>query len=143
VRTGDPNLNVILETLTGHGARAIMAQRYLPEIAQGDKRILVVRGKPAPYCLARIPREGDTRGNLASGGTGIARPLTERDREIAEAVGAALLDSGILLAGLDVIGAHLTEINLTSPTCMVEIAQQTGFSVAGMMLDALEDECRR
>jgi glutathione synthase len=141
VREGDPNRNVIIETLTRMGAETIMAQRYIPEIADGDKRVLVIAGEPAPYCLARIPMAGETRGNLASGGTGVARPLTARDREIALAVGPRLHAEGLLLVGLDVIGDYLTEINVTSPTCMQEIEQQTGFSVAAMFVDALERTC--
>ena len=134
----DPNRNVIIETLTGYGARSIMAQRYIPEIRDGDKRILLIAGKPVPHCLARIPKAGETRGNLAAGGTGIARPLSKRDLEIANALGPELASRGLLLVGLDVIGDWLTEINVTSPTCFQEIAQQTGFDVAGMFLDALE-----
>jgi glutathione synthase len=120
-RTGDPNLSVILETLTEHGHRQIMAQRYLPEIIAGDKRILMIDGEPVPYCLARIPAQGETRGNLAAGGRGEARPLTEHDRWIAAQVGPALRERGLLFVGLDVIGTHLTEINVTSPTCIREI----------------------
>jgi glutathione synthase len=115
-----------------------MAQRYLPEIARGDKRILVIDGVPAPHALARIPRAGESRGNLAAGGTGVAQPLSARDREIAEGVGPALREAGLLIVGLDVIGEHLTEVNVTSPTCMREILDQTGFSVAAMVLDALD-----
>jgi glutathione synthase len=142
VRRDDPNRNVIVETLTCCTARTIMAQRYLPAIAQGDKRILLIGGEPVPFALARIPKAGETRGNLAAGGTGVAQPLTVRDREIAERLAPILHGRGILLAGIDVIGDHLTEINVTSPTCFVEIEQQTGFDVAGMFLDALERECK-
>ncbi len=138
----DPNRNVIIETLTDYGARSIMAQRYIPEIRDGDKRILLIAGKPVPHCLARIPKPGETRGNLAAGGTGVAWPLTARDREIAEAIGPRLAERGLLLVGLDVIGDWLTEINVTSPTCFREITDQTGFNVAGMFLDALEAACR-
>jgi glutathione synthase len=138
VRSGDPNLNVILETLTHYGNRTIMAQRYIPDIAKGDKRVLVIDGEPVPYALARIPKPGETRGNLAAGGTGVAQPLSARDREIAESLGPELKAQGLLLVGLDVIGDWLTEVNVTSPTCLVEIAQQTGFNSAGMLLDALE-----
>ena len=138
VRRDDPNFNVIVETLTRHGARSVMAQRYLPDIVKGDKRVLVIDGEPVPYCLARIPRPGETRGNLAAGGKGVAQPLSPRDREIAQSLGPTLKAHGLLLVGLDVIGDYLTEVNVTSPTCMVEIAQQTGFNVAGMMIDALE-----
>jgi glutathione synthase len=142
LRTGDPNIGVVLETLTGCGARAIMAQKYIPEISEGDKRILLIDGKPAPYALARIPKPGETRGNLAAGGTGVARKLGKRDQEIAEALAPHLVNEGLLLVGLDVIGDFLTEINVTSPTCMQEIEQQTGFSVAAMAIDALEANCR-
>jgi len=142
VRRDDPNRNVIVETLTCCTARTIMAQRYLPAIAQGDKRILLIGGAPVPFALARIPKAGETRGNLAAGGTGVAQPLSARDREIAEHLAPILHGRGILLAGIDVIGDHLTEINVTSPTCFVEITQQTGFDVAGMFVDALERECK-
>jgi glutathione synthase len=138
VRTDDPNIGVIIETITEHGSRTIMAQRYLPEIRDGDKRVLLIDGVPAPYALARIPKAGETRGNLAAGGTGVARPLTERDREIAGTVGPVLRDLGLTLVGLDVIGTHLTEINVTSPTGMQEIAQQTPCDPAALMIDALE-----
>ena len=139
VRAGDPNFSVIIETLTNHGARTIMAQRYLPEISNGDKRVLVIGGEPVPFCLARIPQPGETRGNLAAGGTGVARELTARDREIAETLGPQLMAAGLLLVGLDVIGDCLTEVNVTSPTCFQEITQQTGFNVAGMLLNKLEN----
>ncbi len=138
VAARDPNRNVIVETLSDYGARTVMAQRYIPEILQGDKRVLVIDGKPFSHCLARIPREGETRGNLAAGGTGVARPLTARDREIGEAVGVELVRAGIVFAGLDVIGDWLTEVNVTSPTCIVEIAEQTGQDAARTLLDRLE-----
>lgn len=138
VRAGDPNISVIIETLTQYGQRTIMAQRYLPEISNGDKRVLVIGGEPVPFCLARIPQAGETRGNLAAGGTGVARELTARDREIAETLGPQLMDAGLLLVGLDVIGDCLTEVNVTSPTCFQEITQQSGFNVAGMLLNKLE-----
>jgi glutathione synthase len=138
VRRDDPNLNVIIETLTSDGTRTIMAQRYIPEISDGDKRVLVIGGKPAPYCLARIPKAGETRGNLAAGGTGVARELTARDRLIAETLGPQLAAAGLLLVGLDVIGSYLTEVNVTSPTCFQEITQQTGFNVSAMLLNQLE-----
>lgn len=134
----DPNRNVIIEMLTGEGTISIMAQRYIPEIRDGDKRILLIAGKPVPHCLARIPKAGETRGNLAAGGTGVARPLTKRDLEIAAALGQTLAARGLLLVGLDVIGDWLTEINVTSPTCFREITEQSGFNVAGMFIDALE-----
>ncbi|MCC6074405.1 glutathione synthase [Pseudomonas sp. GCM10022188] len=136
-RHGDPNLSVILETLTGHGSRQIMAQRYLPAIKDGDKRILMIDGEPVPYCLARIPAQGETRGNLAAGGRGEARPLTERDRWIATQVGPTLRDLGLLFVGLDVIGEHLTEINVTSPTCIREIDAAFGTDIAGQLMDAI------
>jgi glutathione synthase len=137
-RANDPNLSVILETMNQFGARSVMAQRYLPQIAQGDKRILLIDGKPAPYALARIPKAGESRGNLAAGGRAQAQPLSARDLEIAHALGPRLAKRGLLLVGLDVIGDSLTEVNVTSPTCFQEIADQTGFSVAGMFMDALE-----
>jgi glutathione synthase len=138
VTDADPNRFVIVETITAHGRRSVMAQRYIPEIRDGDKRILLIAGKPVPHCLARIPKPGETRGNLAVGGTGVARPLTERDREIANALGPVLAGRGLLLVGLDVIGDYLTEINVTSPTCFREITDQTGFDVPAMFIDALE-----
>lgn len=134
----DHNVGVILETLTHYGTRTVMVQRYIPDIAQGDKRILLIAGKPVPYSLARIPKPGETRGNLNAGGIGVAQPLTPHDRKIAEAIGPALYDKGLILVGLDVIGDYLTEINVTSPTCMQEINDQTGFNSAEMMVDALE-----
>ncbi len=138
VRADDPNRNVILETMTDLGRRTVMAQRYLPDIAHGDKRVLVIDGRPFGHCLARIPRAGETRGNLAAGGTGVARPITPRDREIGERVGRELVAAGIVFAGLDVIGDWLTEVNVTSPTCIVEIARQTGANAAKDLLDVLE-----
>jgi glutathione synthase len=138
VASGDPNRNVIVETLVRDGAKSVMAQRYIPEIREGDKRILLIAGKPVPHCLARIPKPGETRGNLAAGGTGVAKPLSRRDLEIANALGPELAREGLLLVGLDVIGDWLTEINVTSPTCFREITAQTGFDVAGMFLDAVE-----
>jgi len=134
----DPNRNVIVETLARNGAKSVMAQRYIPEIRDGDKRILLIAGKVVPHCLARIPKAGETRGNLAAGGTGVAKPLSRRDLEIANALGPELARQGLLLVGLDVIGDWLTEINVTSPTCFREITEQTGFDVAAMFLDALE-----
>jgi len=142
VRADDPNRNVIVETMAGDAERTIMAQRYVPEIAKGDKRVLVIEGRPFPFCLARIPKAGETRGNLAAGGTGVAQALSARDREIGEAVGAELAKAGIVLAGLDVIGDYLTEVNVTSPTCIVEIAQQTGENAAKPLLDAFERRAR-
>lgn len=138
VRADDANHNVIIETLTEDGARTLMAQRFIPEIAQGDKRVLLIDGEPVPYCLARIPKAGETRGNLAAGGRGVAQPLSESDLAIARKLGPVLAARGLLLVGLDVIGDRLTEINVTSPTCFVEITEQTGFDVAAMFVDALE-----
>jgi glutathione synthase len=138
VKADGLNLGSIIETLTGNGARTIMVQRFIPEIAHGDKRILLIGGQVVPYCLARIPQNGEVRGNLAAGGLGVARPITERDREIGEALAPILSKRGLLLVGLDVIGDYLTEVNVTSPTCFQEITQQTGFNVAAMFVDALE-----
>jgi len=138
VRADDPNRNVIVELMAHGGARSVMAQRYIPEIRDGDKRILLIDGKPVPHCLARIPKAGESRGNLAAGGTGVAQPLSARDRDIAAALGPKLAARGLLLVGLDVIGDYLTEVNVTSPTCFREIQDQTGFDVAGMFVQALE-----
>jgi len=139
----DHNIGVVIETLTHYGRRTVMAQRYIPEIVKGDKRIILIDGKPVPYVLARIPKPGETRGNLAAGARGIAQELSPRDRAIAAAVGPALAAQGMLLVGLDVIGDYLTEINVTSPTGMREIMDQTGFDVAGMMIDAVEKAVTR
>lgn len=136
-REGDPNLSVILETLTNHGRQQIMAQRYLPAIVDGDKRILMIDGEPVPYCLARIPAQGETRGNLAAGGRGEARPLTGRDLEIARTVGPELRKRGLLFVGLDVIGEHLTEINVTSPTCIREIDKAFDTRIGERLMDAI------
>jgi glutathione synthase len=137
----DPNISVILETITEFEQRTIMAQRYLPAIKQGDKRVIVINGEPLPYALARVPKAGETRGNLAAGGTGVAQLLTARDQEIALTVGKVLKAEGLFLVGLDVIGEHLTEINVTSPTGMVEIAAQTDCKPAKILMDALEAQC--
>jgi glutathione synthase len=138
VRADDPNRNVIVETMAEFGARSVMAQRYIPAISAGDKRILLVGGRPVPYALARIPKAGETRGNLAAGGRGVAQPLSRRDLEIAETLAPQLAPRGLLLVGLDVIGDYLTEVNVTSPTCFREIMDQTGCNVAGLFVDALE-----
>jgi len=138
VRVDDPNRNVIIETLAHYGARTVMAQRFIPEIADGDKRIVLIDGRPIPHALARIPKPGETRGNLAAGGLGVARALTARDREIAESIGPKLAAEGLFVVGLDVIGDFLTEVNVTSPTGFVEITKQTGFDVAGSFAEALE-----
>jgi glutathione synthase len=137
VRRDDPNRNVIIELMAQGGARSVMAQRFIPEIRDGDKRILLIDGKPVPYSLARIPKAGESRGNLAAGGTGVAQPLSPRDQAIAQALGPRLAGRGLLLVGLDVIGDWLTEVNVTSPTCFREIQDQTGFDVAGMFVEAL------
>lgn len=134
---GDPNLSVILETLTAHGTQQIMAQKYLPAIKDGDKRILMIDGEPVPYSLARIPAAGETRGNLAAGGRGVAQPLTEKDRWIAEQVGPELRKRGLLFVGLDVIGEHLTEINVTSPTCIREIDNAYDTKIGDQLMDAI------
>ncbi|MCF8168363.1 MAG: glutathione synthase [Rhodoferax sp.] len=138
VRQDGLNLGSITETLNRDGAQTVMVQKFLPAIADGDKRVLVIGGKPVPYCLARIPQGGEVRGNLAAGGKGVAQALNDRDRAIAEALGPILAARGLLLVGLDIIGDRLTEINVTSPTCFREISDQTGFDVAGMFMDALE-----
>lgn len=138
---GDPNLNVILETLTGGGRLLAMAQRWLPEIAQGDKRILLVDGAPVEYCLARVPQGDEFRGNLATGGRGEGRPLTDRDRWIAARVGPEMKRRGMLFVGLDVIGDWLTEVNVTSPTCIRELDAQFGLNIAGLLFDAIEARC--
>ena len=139
-RVGEQGLNLgaIIETLTQHGARTIMAQRYIPEIVDGDRRVLLIGGKVVPYCLARVPQAGEVRGNLAAGGRGVAMAISQRERDIAETLAPVLHQRGLLLVGLDVIGNYLTEINVTSPTCFQEITQQTGCDVAGMFIDALE-----
>ncbi len=137
-RGDDPNLNSILETLAGDDRRFVMAQKFIPEIDKGDKRILVVNGKPVPYALARIPQGTDFRGNLAAGGRGVGQPLSERDIWIATEVGPELVRRGILLAGLDVIGDYLTEVNVTSPTCVRELDAQFGLNIAGTVFDAIE-----
>ena len=138
VRADDPNRNVIVEIMSQGGARTVMAQRFIPEIAEGDKRVLLIAGQAVPHCLARIPRPGESRGNLAAGARGVAQPLSARQHEIAAALGPTLAARGLLLVGLDVIGDWLTEVNVTSPTCFREIQDQTGFDVSGMFMDALE-----
>jgi glutathione synthase len=138
VRADGLNLGAITETLNAGGATTVMVQRFVPEIAQGDKRILVIGGQPVPFSLARIPQGTEVRGNLAAGGKGVAQPLSARDREIAQALGPVLAARGLLLVGLDVIGECLTEINVTSPTCFQEITEQAGFDVPAMFVDALE-----
>ena len=135
------NLGSIIETLNQGGAQSLMVQKFLPEIVDGDKRVLIIGGKPVPYSLARIPQGSEVRGNLAAGGKGVAQPLSARDYEIAHALGPVLHSRGLLLAGVDVIGDYVTEINVTSPTCFQEIQQQTGCDVAALFIDALEEAC--
>lgn len=132
------NLGSIIETLNQDGATSVMVQKFLPAIAQGDKRVLIIGGKPVPFCLARIPQGNEVRGNLAAGGKGVAQPLNDADRAMAEKLGPVLLQRGLLLVGLDVIGDKITEINVTSPTCFQEIQQQTGCDVPALFIDALE-----
>lgn len=132
------NLGSIVESLNEHGSRTLMVQQFLPEIEQGDKRVLIIGGQPVPYCLARIPQGGEVRGNLAAGGRGVAQPLTDADRAVAQAIGSVLAPRGLLLIGLDIIGTKVTEINVTSPTCFREIHDQTGCNVAALFMDALE-----
>jgi len=138
VKADGMNLGSIVEMLSENGARSVMAQKFIPQITDGDKRILLIGGQPVPYSLARIPQGNEVRGNLAAGGLGRAQPLSARDREIAETLGPELFSRGLLLVGLDAIGDYLTEVNVTSPTCFREIMDQTGFDVAGMFIDALE-----
>ncbi len=139
VKADGLNLGSIIETLNQQGASTVMVQKFLPEITDGDKRVLIVGGRPVPFCLARIPQGGEVRGNLAAGGKGVARPLSARDREIAEILGPVLRARGLLLVGVDVIGDCVTEINVTSPTCFQEIYDQTGCDVAALYIDALEE----
>ncbi len=140
VQPGDPNVSVILETLTRHGSQTIMAQKFIPEIVDGDKRILMINGEAVPYCLARVPLAGETRGNLAAGGQGRAQPLTERDAWIAAQVGPTLKEKGLLFVGLDVIGDYLTEINVTSPTCVREIDAGFDLDIGADLMDCIEGE---
>jgi glutathione synthase len=138
VKADGMNLGSIIEMLSHDGARSVMAQKFIPEIKDGDKRILLIGGQPVPFALARIPQGNEVRGNLAAGGLGVAQPLTEHDRKIAGTLGPVLAARGLLLVGLDAIGNYLTEVNVTSPTCFREIMDQTGFDVAAMFIDALE-----
>jgi len=142
VKPGDPNVSVILEMLTQHGSRTIMAQKFIPQIELGDKRILMINGEPVPYCLARVPLAGETRGNLAAGGSGRPQPLTERDQWIAAQVGGSLREKGLLFVGLDVIGDYLTEINVTSPTCVREIDAAYELDIAGQLMDCIVGELK-
>ena len=137
LRRDDPNTNVVIETLTAHESRYAMAQRFIPEITQGDKRILLIEGEPIPYALARVPAPGETRGNLAAGGTGVGVPLSERDRWICAQVGPMLRQKGLLFVGLDVIGDYLTEINVTSPTCIRELDRLYNLHISAKLMDAI------
>ena len=143
VKSDGLNLGSIIETLTDNGRNTIMAQKFIPAIEKGDKRVLVIGGKPVPFVLARIPQNGEVRGNLAAGGLGVAQPISPREREIAEALGPVLAERGLLLVGLDVIGDFLTEVNVTSPTCFQEIHDQAGFDVAAMFIDAVEQKVNK
>jgi len=140
VRAGDPNRNVIIETLTGHGTRYAMAQKFIPEISDGDKRIIVIDGNPVPFALARVPSAGENRGNLAAGGSGIGVALSDKDREIVETVAPRLRDQGIVFAGLDVIGDFLTEVNVTSPTCIRELDEMYGLNISATLMDCIEQK---
>ncbi|MFK7975985.1 MAG: glutathione synthase [Halioglobus sp.] len=143
VKPGDSNINVILEILTNEGKQTIMAQKFLPQIKAGDKRILIINGEPVPYCLARVPLAGETRGNLAAGGRGVAQPLSERDWEIANTVGPTLREKGLLFVGLDIIGDYLTEINVTSPTCIREIDAAYDLDIGGQLMDCIAGELEK
>jgi glutathione synthase len=140
IMEGDANLGVVLETLTDFGRQQIMGQVFIPEIVNGDKRILLIDGEPVPYALARVPLAGEARGNLAAGGTGEGRPLTERDRLIAETVGPELKRRGLKFVGIDVIGDYLTEVNVTCPTCIRELDAQFSLDIAGMLMDSIEKQ---
>ncbi len=143
LKENDSNVGVIIETLTDHQQRYCMAQAFIPEIKDGDKRILIVDGEPMPYCLARIPAKGETRGNLAAGGTGVARPLSESDWHIANSIGPKLKEKDLIFVGLDVIGDKVTEINVTSPTCIQEIDNAFGTDIAGKLMDAIEKRIKQ
>lgn len=138
VNPRDPNLSVIIETITQHGNKTVMAQKFIPEISQGDKRILLINGEAVPYALARIPAEGETRGNLAAGGRGVGMPLTEREQWICQQVGPTLKKMGLIFVGIDVIGDYLTEINVTSPTCIRELDTQFGINIGMQLMDCLD-----
>lgn len=142
LRFGDENTNVIIEVMTKHGRHLIMAQRYIPEIEQGDKRILMIDGEPVDYALARIPEAGEHRGNLAAGGSSVGQALSERDRWICKEVGPTLRKKGLLFVGLDVIGDYLTEINVTSPTCIRELDKQFDLNISAQLMDVIAEKCR-
>ena len=143
ITENDPNVGVILETLTAHSSQYAMVQEYMPEIVDGDKRILIVNGEPMPYCLARIPAQGETRGNLAAGGRGEARPLSASDKLIADTIGPELKKRGLFFVGLDVIGDKVTEINVTSPTCIREIEAAYPINISGKLMDAIEQNIKK
>jgi glutathione synthase len=143
IKENDANVGVIIETLTNHGQQYAMVQEYMPEIVDGDKRILIVNGEPMPYCLARIPAQGETRGNLAAGGRGVARPLSPSDKLIADTIAPALKKRGLFFVGLDVIGDKVTEINVTSPTCIREIEAAYPINISGKLMDAIEENIRK
>jgi glutathione synthase len=143
IKENDANVGVIIETLTNHGQHYAMVQEYMPEIVDGDKRILIVNGEPMPYCLARIPAMGETRGNLAAGGRGVARPLSVSDKAIADAIAPELKKRGLYFVGLDVIGDKVTEINVTSPTCIREIEAAYPINISGKLMDAIEDNIKK
>lgn len=143
IKENDANVGVIIETLTNHGQQYAMVQEYMPEIVDGDKRILVVNGEPMPYCLARIPAQGETRGNLAAGGRGVARPLSPSDKLIAETIAPELKKRGLYFVGLDIIGDKVTEINVTSPTCIREIEAAYPINISGKLMDAIEENIKR
>jgi glutathione synthase len=140
LKKADHNLGVVLETMTNHGKELTMVQRYLPEIKQGDKRILIVNGKPVPYTLARIPADGETRGNLAAGGTGEGRELSARDYWLCEQIAPTLVEKGLFFVGLDVIGDYVTEINVTSPTCVQELDNLYGLNISALLMDCIEEK---
>ncbi len=143
LKADDPNVSVIIETLTNEGQQQIMAQRFIPQISDGDKRILMINGEPVPYCLARIPASGETRGNLAAGGRGVTQPLSDENRALAEEIGPFLRERGLYFVGLDVIGNQLTEINVTSPTCVREISRDSGIDVAAQLIECLASQIRQ
>ena len=143
IKPNDPNISVVIETLTDNGRRQIMAQKFVPEISNGDKRILVINGVPVDYALARVPAIGETRGNLAAGGAGVAQPLSDRDRWIVAQVGPTLVEKGLLFVGLDVIGDYLTEINVTSPTCVREIDKAYGLDIAGELMACIAKQLEK
>ena len=143
LQKNDPNISVVIETMTDYGKQFTLCQKYIPEISDGDKRILMIDGQPIDFCLARIPSQGETRGNLAAGGRGVSKPLSTRDREICAIVGPELVKRGIIFAGLDVIGDYLTEINVTSPTCIRELNEFNSLNIAGTLIDSITKKIAR